>query len=438
LKFLGNSNKKTEKNKFEEKEIIFCYRHINEEAIFYCDDCFQFICKSCFATDHRNHNSSTFDLISKNIKDGLIKTFDELNFIKKSIDENLVSINEFNNYFISHKNTFKSQIQEINDRVMKNINIKVKEFSEELDKIFNGIDFEVENSTLRLENTKKKAAKMINEFEKLHKEIESIKSYKKICMLKKEKDSQVNENIKFVADIEFFLNHNLEKTKNKSKQEMENFLKKCAKFERNAEIYEKSVINTIVSGIPNICNRVRRFNRYFFSNTKYFKTSSVCMLTSHTINLVGFSLCGIFNSKSNSLNEGKLNNLKLQIKIFEMETVKQFDSNASAICSIDIQIPVIINVVDPVYQFYLNKSVTINKDKFYYLFINNISENNYVDIWTGEVMKDFIKTGENQHSVICNNSAVKFNFINAIGVESDLNEFTGGMLSDLIFSHVDY
>lgn len=413
-----------------------CYKHHQEEAIFYCDDCSEFICKTCFATDHRNHNSSTYDLITKNIREGLKKTVTELIALKKSVDENLLSIQELNNYFVNQKNSFKNSLKDINDRVMKNLHIKAKEFSEEVENIFNGIDFEVENSTQRLENTRKKAIKMMNDFQELYKEVESIKSDKKICLFKKEKDGVLNENIKFLNDIQYFLNQNLEKTKVKSLKEMENFSKKCAKFQRNAQIYENSVINTIASGIPNICMRVRRFKRYYFANTRYFKTNSICMLTSHTINLVGFSICGLFNNKTNN-HEGKANSLKMEMKIYELDSAQDFNPNAPTICSLELQVPVILNVIDPVYQFYLKNAVTVNKDKVYYIFINNLGDNNYVDIWSGEVTKEVTEVGEYQHSVICNNSGVKFNFLNAYGVESDFNEFTGGILSDVIFSHID-
>jgi hypothetical protein len=435
--YVGTENLKMEEINSNDDENSFekiCYKHNNEEAIFYCDDCSEFICKTCFATEHRSHNSSTFDLISLNIKDGLKKTSSDLNILKKNVDDNFQSVQEINNYFISHKNSFKTTLKDINERIVKNLKLKSKEFSEEVENIFNGIDFEVESSTQRLENTKKKASKMLNDFQSLHKEVESIKSDKKVCLFKKEKDGLINENIKFLSDIQFFLNQNLEKTKNKSVKEMENFSKKCSKFQRNAEIYENSVINTIVSGIPNICMRVRRFKKYFFTNTRYFKTSSICMLTSHTINLVGFSLCGLFNNKST---DSKLDSLKVELKIYELDSVKNFDYNSSAICCVEIMVPIILNVIDPVYQFYLNNSVTINKDKVYYIFINNLCTNNYVDLWSGEVHTESKESNENQHSVICNNSLVKFNFLNAFGVESDFNEFTAGMLSDIIFSHIE-
>jgi hypothetical protein len=424
--------------------VINCYKHHSEEAIFFCDDCSEFICKNCFATDHRQHSSSTPELMVKIIKDNLISNVTQLNQLKKNVEDCIQSMQELNNYFNNNKNNFKNFMKDVNDKISKNLEAKSKEFTEEIENIFNGIDFEVENSTQRLENNKKKANKMINEFQSMLKEVESIKSDKKVCLFKQEKDSYISQNKKFLSDLNFFLKENLEKTKDKSRKEMENFSKKCNKFQRNTSIYENSVINTISSGIPNICMRIRRFKNYFPANTTMFKTDSVCMLTSHTINLVGFSLCGLFDinsvdrlnktENSDTKNFNNLKSLKLNIKIFELDSFEKYEVNSSPISNIIIELPVICNITDPVFQFYLNNSVTINKDKIYYIVINNLSQNFYIDIWKGKVSSE---TDLTQHSVICNNSCVKFNFLTAFGLESDINEFSGGIISDVIFSHVE-
>jgi hypothetical protein len=453
LQILNNSH--SDSNNTKNNINKTCYKHLTEDAQFYCDDCSEFICKNCFATDHRQHCSSTHELIVKNIKENLQKTVMELHSLKKNVEESIQSMQELNNYFSTQKSSFKNSLKDINDRILKNLNNKAKEFSEDIENIFNGIDLEVESSTQRLENNRRKANKMLNEFQNFYKEVESIKSEKKVCLYKKEKDAVLNQNKKFLSDLQFFLQENLEKTKEKSVKEMENFSKKCLKFQRNATIYENSVTNTIVSGIPNICMRIRRFKNYFFDNTTMFKTDSLCMLTSHTVGLVGFSICGLFNqalyenqnSKSDSKNSTTNNNLikhqntlkslKLGLKIFEMDSFHNIDLNKTPICSLEVEVPLIVNVIDPVCQFYLNNSVTISKDKVYYIIINNLSDHLYIDVWKGKVSKESDDMTENQHSIICNNSNVKFNFLNAFGVESDINEFSGGILSDIIFSHID-
>ncbi len=202
-----------------------------------------------------------------------------------------------------------------------------------------------------------------------------------------------------------------------------------------------------MSGIPNICMRVRRFRKYFPECTTMFKTDSLCMLTSHSVNLVGFSLCGLYESKSveayqkmdskavksiKSENQEKF--MKINLKILELDNLEKYDVDLTPISSINIDLPVISNITDPVFQFYLDSAVSLNKDKFYIIIISNLSDNLYVDIWKGRVSDDSELT---QNSVICNNSCVKFNFLNAYGLESDINEFTSGLLSDVIFSHID-
>ena len=52
-------------------------------------------------------------------------------------------------------------------------------------------------------------------------------------------------------------------------------------------------------------------------------------------------------------------------------------------------------------------------------------------------MLDELDDHVNQHSVICNNSNVKFNFLSAFGVESDFNEFSEGIISDVIYSLIE-
>ena len=311
------------------------------------------------------------------------------------------------------------------------MNLKSKEFLEEIEKIFNGLDCEVESSTTRLINMKKRATKSMEELENLLKELDSLKSDKKICLIKKSKDNLICNNYKFLSDLKNFINDSLIKTKEKSLKEMENFKKECEKFQIKAQIYENSISNTCMSGIPNITMRIRRFKKYFFENSKYFKKSTVCLLTSHTINLVGFGICCLFNSGS------KHKNLKLELKIFELENTQKFDPQSNIISTQQILIPTTESMIDPVYQFYLKHAVTIHKDKVYYIIISNASDNNYIEIWAGEVSKDKDDMTENQNAVTCNNTGVKFNFITAPGVETDFNEFTGGILSDLIYSYID-
>ena len=63
----------------KEEDWRHCATHDTEEALFYCEDCAMFICKTCFATIHRNHSCSTPELIVNTIKDNLTKLYNQLN-----------------------------------------------------------------------------------------------------------------------------------------------------------------------------------------------------------------------------------------------------------------------------------------------------------------------------------------------------------------------
>ena len=429
----NNFKKELEKNNHLDDTLnkyLFCYKHSNDEGLFYCDDCFEFICKSCFALDHRNHNCSTPELIEKSMKENLDKLLTDLELLKNNVENKINSVKELDDFFSNQRNDLSNNLKNMNEEITKNINIKLNELKSEVENIFNGIDSEVENSSQRLYLNQKKANKMLEDFKEIFLEVERIKSDKKICLYKKSKDAMFSENKKFLNDLQIFMNENLEKTKKKSICEMETFLKKCSIFQKNSEIYENSIVNTINSGIPLICMRIRRFRRYFFINSRYLKTSSLCFSTSHSINLVGLSLCGLFNNKTPN------NKLDFELKLYELDTDIQFDEKKIPLYEAKIKMSTICNVVDPVFQIYLSRTVQINKDKCYLIIIKNLENNCYIDVWTGEIIENS-NSKLDQQSVYCNNTGVKFTFMKANGVQSDFDEFTDGLISDIIFSHVD-
>ena len=420
-----------ENNLTEDETNHTCYLHENEKALFYCEECGQFLCKTCFATEHRNHSSSTFDLIIDAIKTKVNNLYDQLQNLNNEIDNNIEPVKNINNFYIEEKKNFQIKLEQINNNINKTLNDKLNDYNNQIENFFNGVDNEVELNVQKLKSNKKKANKMLEEFNKMKNEINLIEDDKKICLYKKEKDSTILENKQFLSDIENFLKENLNKTKQKVLNEENNFNNKCDNLKKNIESYENSVINTMISGIPNICLRIRRFKKYTNSKSKYFKTDSLCMLVSNTINLAGFAICGlIYEQNQNDLK------YKINLKIYELDNIQNFSGDNKEMISLNVDIPMITNIVDPVFQFYLPNSVTISKNKMYFIIIKNLSNLTFVNSWTGNVGKEYDEK-MNQSSVISNNSNVKFNFLNAFGVESDFNEFTEGIISDVIFSQID-
>ena len=154
---------KEKDNNFEEKEDSnhFCYLHNTEPSLFYCEECAKFICKSCFATEHRNHSSSTFDLISDVIKEKINKLYSDLENLNSSLEENKASLEEKNKYFEDKKKLFNQNLESVNQHISKALNDKSAEYKSQIESFFNGVDKEVELNLTKLEIKKKRFNKNI-------------------------------------------------------------------------------------------------------------------------------------------------------------------------------------------------------------------------------------------------------------------------------------
>ena len=420
-------------NQENEQSNHFCYKHQTEPSLFYCEECAQFICKTCFATEHRNHSSSTFDLISDVIKEKINKLHEDLENLNTTLEKNKNSLEKKSEYFDNKKKTFQQNLDTVNQHISNALNEKSAEYETQIESFFNGVDKEVELNLTKIEIKRKESAKMYEEFKKMEEEISQINDDHKVCLYKKEKDEIIQENNKFLTEIKGFLQDQLSQTKERVEKEEKNFQEKCDNFKKTIDVYESSVLSTLNSGIPNICSRVRRLCRYSYEKSKYFKKDSLCMIVSQNINLTGFALCGLYFEQDQPIKTYKVN-----LKLYEVDDANNFSNDLKEMLSIDVDIPTITNVVDPVYQFYLLKSYLISKDKFYFIILENLSEDVFINTWSGTIYKDKKNFNMNETNIVyANNDNIKFTFMNAFGVESDLNEFSGGIISDVIYSPVE-
>ena len=420
-------------NQENEQSNHFCYKHQTEPSLFYCEECAQFICKTCFATEHRNHSSSTFDLMSDVIKEKINKLHEDLENLNTTLEKNKNSLEKKSEYFDNKKKTFQQNLDTVNQHISNALNEKSAEYETQIESFFNGVDKEVELNLTKIEIKRKESAKMYEEFKKMEEEISQINDDHKVCLYKKEKDEIIQENNKFLTEIKGFLQDQLSQTKERVEKEEKNFQEKCDNFKKTIDVYESSVLSTLNSGIPNICSRVRRLCRYSYEKSKYFKKDSLCMIVSQNINLTGFALCGLYFEQDQPIKTYKVN-----LKLYEVDDANNFSNDLKEMLSIDVDIPTITNVVDPVYQFYLLKSYLISKDKFYFIILENLSEDVFINTWSGTIYKDKKNFNMNETNIVyANNENIKFTFMNAFGVESDLNEFSGGIISDVIYSPVE-
>ena len=434
---LSNTEESLKNNKLNnqlenEDSNHFCYLHPTEPSLFYCEECANFICKTCFATEHRNHSSSTFDLISDVIKEKINKLYSDLENLSNSLEENRISLEEKNKYFEDKKKLFKQNLDTVNQHISNALDDKSKEYKSQIESFFNGVDKEVELNLTKLEIKKKASTKMYEEFQKMKTEINNINDDHRICLYKKEKDGIIQENRQFLFDIKDFLQEQLNQTKERVEKEESNFKEKCDNFKKNIDIYESSVLSTMKSGIPNICSRARRLCKYSSEKGKFFKKDSLCMIVSQNINLAGFALCGLLYEQDQPIKTYKIN-----LKLYEVDDANNFNKDSKEMFSIEVDIPTITNIIDPVYQFYLNNSYLISKDKFYFIILTNLSNDVFINTWSGIIYKDKKQAIKETNIVQANNENIKFTFMNAFGVKSDLDEFNGGIISDIIYSPVE-
>lgn len=410
-----------------------CSKYPGEEALFYCDDCNAFIGAKNFALNCRNCNCSTPELMKVSLDNDMLSLINNLKSLKENVDGKLSLISELNNFFSSKTEEVNKHLSSFNQEIATEMNKKSKELNGEIQEIFNGVDSEVENSSQRLNLMKKRADKIMEEVKEICNKADSIESDEQLCVYKKKKEGYLKENKKFLTEIQSFSTENVQNTKEKTEAGMDQFNSKSVIFQKNADIYENSILNTINSGIPNQCMRIRRFRRFFFSSSRYLKTTSINFRVSHSVNLVGFCLCGLFNN-----NIGSNASTDFDIKIYEMNSNQIFNPKEknNLLWESIITVPTITNVVDPVFQFYLNKTIQVNKEKSYIMIMNNMAKNSYIDMWTGEIIPEKSDMIEAQ-TVTCNNSGVKFTITRPKGIQSDFDEFSNGIVSDVIFSHLD-
>ena len=367
---------KSEINKFYKKNRklslneISCFKHKNKKCSFYCDECKEFICKFCFAEEHRNHYCHLPEKISNDFKifiDEIINNSKELNpQLEKTIEEvkkiyeNLK--NQKNEVLKIPKNIIDKISQKNVDlieillkKLNKNINNfdndanddlnKVLKFKENCEKylkeisiIKNNLNIQKtkENNNENKENFDDKNNNLIKETN----EINSNKFENNEKIISNENNNNNNENNnenKIMTNIEICEYHH---NNFKLFTEIKNFIEKSSNYlnnklknnlshsEENKTIvknninllnkelinYENSSINSISTGQKSNSILLKRFIRFIHNEIKYFKNTSLIIVSNKNIFITGLSLCGLYTNKKINDDNIENENDNLQIK----------------------------------------------------------------------------------------------------------------------------
>ena len=69
-----------------------CYKHNEVKGSFYCDECKEFICKMCFAEEHRKHKCHLPEVIRKEFIEQLDESLNNSSELTPVFNENIIDI----------------------------------------------------------------------------------------------------------------------------------------------------------------------------------------------------------------------------------------------------------------------------------------------------------------------------------------------------------
>jgi hypothetical protein len=425
--FLENIN---DIDEYEDDTDTMCKAHSDIPGVFYCDDCKYFICKLCFANNHRSHNSNILNLIGEDFKQTVRSLIAKYNTARPKIEE------AYNGILGVHQNIKKARDESlkrvknmianvigVNKNVSDGLMVKLKTK-------FLDIDNETEDAYNRLILISKKLNKFLNDLEDIARQAGGFKDPIALCSFKKSKAGTFNEIKMVIGDCKQLLDYKIDFLKNQVNENTEAFKRQLVFFNKQTAIFEKSILTSIKSGVSNSTYVLRRFTKFSSKGLKYYKTSSVLVTANTGVYLSGVGLCGGYINSEKRLKGDYTSehNINFTLAISEIAsdgTAIQKVNEKHKMCSI-------VNRYDPLSLVYLKKGIYLKQGVTYMISITNQDNNSYIDIWTGECAKKYLETMNQK--LVCNCTGVEFDLKPAKDVESDLNEFNSGVLGSLIYS----
>ena len=436
------SKENAHENLSNNNEEIFCSEHYDKKGIFYCDDCKEFICEICFDEEHRLHNCHLPNLIKKELK----KYLDEsINFMSELEPIFIQNINEIKKIFESLL-ALKNSAEKLNENTCKilinNNESRINIINQNYINGMIGVDKNISNDYDNYNFIKEKYNRYKELLEKMidninNKEINTNNFL--ICGYHKNQFILLNEIENYIKSSLNFINIRLKNTNDKyekNKNKIENSINISTK---ELSKYEKSCISSISTRHHNKSIILHRFIHFSHKEIKYFKSTIIAFASDNNIFLTGLSICGLYNKK---IKKNKLDNLDVQgktevsqenkidilINIYKMV----FQKEGEKLFSEKFELKQIKGIEDPCMIINFEKGVVIEKEKLYLIKIENLSENNYIDIITGDAPESKKK---NIQVIQCHNSGFKFIFKQTDGLTTDFEELNHGIIEGILYSY---
>jgi len=350
----------------------------------------------------------------------------------------------------------KDDIEKIPQNVIKiifnNNETQMNIMQEKINSKMLGIDKEINDNFVSFNIIKDKSKKYYEQLEKILNEFNNntFENNFELCEYHKNKASLLDEISKYIKTSLNFINIRLKNSNDKFEEKKGTIENSMNMISKEISNYEKSCISSIITGRQSRSIILRRYIHFNHNEIKYFKTTIIGFASNNNIFLTGISLCGLYkkrnklikskiletpqgdknNTDSTDTTETSDENPKLDIEV----TVSTMSNHLEGekLYSQKCQLTSVKKIEEPAVIINFEKGVNILKEKLYLIKIENLSDNNYIDIITGNVpklKKKYIQV------IRCHNSGIQFLFKQAEGITTDFDEFNQGIIDGVLYSY---
>ena len=406
----------------------------------------------CFAEEHRTHKCHLPEIIIKEFEKNVQESIDYSNELNPILNN---KINDIKKLYDTLKQQ-KIDVMKIPQNTLKIVsNNNSNQIDILLDKsfeTFQGIDNEIHDNYITHKILKNKTHEYLEILKNIINDINDIDKKDEIkfdlCKYHKEKSFLLKEIYNYINSSFNFINIILNNTNNKFEQNEEKIENSINLMNKEISNYEKSCISSIITGRENRAIILRRYIHFSHNEIKYFKTSIISFASNEYVFLSGLSLCGLYikkkknqsNNNNDNNNNNETNNIEsnenneiinkkilIEITISTMSNQVEGEKLYSQKC----ELSGVRSSDEPALIINFEKGVKILKEKLYLIKIENLSDNNYIDIWTGSV--GTIKK-KNIQVIRCHNTGRQFLFKHAEGMQTDFDEFENGIIEGVLYS----
>ena len=421
------------------EDIITCNNHNNKKGSFYCDECKEFICKFCFAENHRKHKCHLPEIISEEFKNYIYDSINNTKKLKPVLDKTIDEVSEISSNLKIQKNDILKVPSSSIVIITNNNNNQIANFLDKFNLILNNLDDEVFSDFERHEKIKEKIQiykKEISEIsKKLKNENNNLNNFQ-LCIYHKTLKEKVTEIEKFISTSFNFLNIKLVSLIEKCEKSKPNILNDLNLLNKSISNYENTSMSSILTGQASNSILLRRFLRFIHNEIKFFKNTSLLVKANSQIFLSGLSICGIYinrkkikdpnNDYNNNLSNRPSLNIRVNIFSYDIESGIKGEN----IFEEEFVIYGIVDSNNPSQIINFSKGVKFQSEKYYLITIENFSNVSYCDLWVGSVGN---YKHEGVHTIKCHNTNIEFEFKETKGIQTDFDEFNSGLIEGILF-----